>query len=142
MHDQIIDEIASNLIPGKPLLVMGPHGTGKLERVTHAIAKLEQVKYTCHQSIQHGLMCYDYNKWADTVPPYGVMVFDSLRNPHPNFMVFILTQMRDPNRIVVLTDVRCPIILAGRCSKIIEVSTEKHLKSYYESIGYAPHLHG
>jgi hypothetical protein len=141
MHDQIIDEIARNLIPGKPLLVMGPHGTGKLERVTHAISKLERVKYTCHQSIQHGLMGYDYNTWAETVPPHGVMVFDSLRHPHPDFIVFILTQMRNPNRIIVLTDSTCPVILANRCS-IIKITTEQHLKSYYESIGYAPHLHG
>lgn len=130
-QDKFVTEIKNNLLPGKTLLVNGPYGTAKFERVTAAIKDAGLKQYTCHLSIWHEMLGYDLNKWAKEIPGNGVMVFDYLRLPSPDKVEFILTQMKNPDRIIVLTGKSCPLPIANRCAKIITISTEEHLKAYF-----------
>jgi hypothetical protein len=131
MPDKFVNEIKNNLLPGKALLVNGPYGNAKFERVTLAIKAAGLKQYTCHLSIWHELLGYSLSKWAKEMPGNGVMVFDYLTNPPPDKVEFILTQMKNPDRIIVLTGKSCPFVIASRCAKIITISTEDHLKAFF-----------
>lgn len=127
--DNKIIEIKNKLIPGKPLLVMGPHGTGKFERTKLAIKAANLVTYACDLSIGHNLLGFDINEWAKTLTGNGVMVFKWLTNPPPDSVHFIVNQMKNPDRIIVLTGKSCPYVVASKCANIVTISTEEHLKS-------------
>lgn len=141
--DSKVIEIKSKLIPGKPLLVVGNYGTGKLERTIHAIESLGLKKHLCFMD----LIDYDFpwgfdiKQWAKSSHDSDVMVFDGMHRADSRYHEFILTQMKNPDRIVVLIGNTCPLAMAMKCS-LVTISTEEHLKLYFESIGYAPHLHG
>lgn len=128
-------EIKDKLIPGKPLLVIGNYGVGKLERTLLAIKSADLFSHVVHMDLIH----YEYNqsfdikKWAKSVYGNGVMVFDGIHRTDPRYYEFILTQMANPERIVVLLGNTCPLAIAMKCN-LVTISTEEHIKLFLERL--------
>lgn len=127
--DKFVSLIKDNLLRGKPLLIVGPYGTAKLERTVKAIEASDLSRRLCFMD----LLDYDFpngfdiKQWAKGSHDNEVMVFDGMQKADPRYIEFILTQMKNPDRIVVLIGTTCPLVVAMKCN-LITISTEEHIK--------------
>ena len=120
-----IELFKSHIKPGKPLMVLGPYGCGKLELTKCATRQLGLKEYCIHLEFNYGTFPDEYSvSFIKKIPGDGVLLFDGIQHASPVWQAEMLKSIKHPDRPVVLVGTKTPsYILADKC-KIIQCNDE------------------
>ena len=109
-----IELIKNNLKPGKPLMVIGPHGCGKLASVRAAVSQLSYKEKLVFLAMTDEFDLY-ITKLLKPSFSNEVLIID-MEYAKPNIYQYLFEAARNPDRIIVFVDAKCDsLALAGRC---------------------------